>query len=53
MAKQSIDQLLVTHPDSNASTLELDDGSRVAVIGGGPAGSFFTYFLLSRLRKVL
>lgn len=26
--------------------LELDDGSRVAVIGGGPAGSYFTYFLL-------
>jgi flavin-dependent dehydrogenase len=26
--------------------LELQDGDRVAVIGGGPAGSFFTYFLL-------
>lgn len=25
---------------------ELDDGSRVAVMGGGPAGSFFSYFLL-------
>ena len=24
----------------------LEDGSRVAVIGGGPAGSFFSYFLL-------
>jgi flavin-dependent dehydrogenase len=24
----------------------LEDGARVAVIGGGPAGSFFTYFLL-------
>ena len=23
----------------------LEDGSRVAVIGGGPAGSFFAYFL--------
>jgi flavin-dependent dehydrogenase len=51
MAKQSIDQLLVTHPVSNASTLELDDGSRVAVIGGGPAGSFFTYFLLDMARR--
>lgn len=28
------------------SNLRLDDGSRVAVIGGGPAGSFFSYFLL-------
>ncbi|HXI20880.1 MAG TPA: hypothetical protein VNH46_07345, partial [Gemmatimonadales bacterium] len=27
--------------------LRLVDGSRVGVIGGGPAGSFFSYFLLS------
>lgn len=26
--------------------LQLEDGSRVAVVGGGPAGSFFAYFLL-------
>lgn len=26
--------------------LQLDDGARVAVIGGGPAGAFFAYFLL-------
>ena len=26
--------------------LKLDDGSKIAVIGGGPAGSFFTYFAL-------
>jgi flavin-dependent dehydrogenase len=26
--------------------LQLDDGSRVGVIGGGPAGSFFSIFLL-------
>jgi flavin-dependent dehydrogenase len=25
---------------------ELEDGSRVAVVGGGPSGSFFAYFLL-------
>jgi len=25
---------------------KLQDGSRVAVVGGGPAGSFFSYFLL-------
>jgi flavin-dependent dehydrogenase len=29
-----------------ASNLKLDDGSQVAVLGGGPAGSFFSYFLL-------
>lgn len=26
--------------------LSLEDGSRIAVIGGGPAGSFFSYFFL-------
>ena len=29
-----------------SSPLTLENGSRVAVIGGGPAGSFFSYFLL-------
>jgi len=28
------------------NNLTLEDGSRIAVIGGGPAGSFFTYFAL-------
>lgn len=28
------------------SKLELTNGARVAVMGGGPAGSFFSYFLL-------
>jgi flavin-dependent dehydrogenase len=28
------------------SGISLEDGSRVAVVGGGPAGSFFSYFLL-------
>ena len=27
-------------------SLKLDDGSRVGVVGGGPAGSFFSFFLL-------
>ena len=30
----------------------LVDGSRVAVLGGGPAGSFFTYFLLDMAERV-
>jgi flavin-dependent dehydrogenase len=30
----------------------LQDGGRVAVIGGGPAGSFFTYFLLQMADRV-
>ena len=32
--------------------LNLQDGSRVAVIGGGPAGSFFTYFLLRMAEEI-
>ena len=30
----------------------LVDGSRVAIIGGGPAGSFFSYFLLAMAERV-
>ena len=32
--------------ENNRNNLTLDDGSKIAVIGGGPAGSFFTYFAL-------
>jgi flavin-dependent dehydrogenase len=31
---------------SGPSPLELEDGSRVAVVGGGPAGSFFSTFCI-------
>ena len=30
----------------------LENGSRVAVVGGGPAGSFFAYFLLTFAKRV-
>jgi len=30
----------------------LNDGARVAVVGGGPAGSFFCYFLLDMAERV-
>jgi flavin-dependent dehydrogenase len=32
--------------ESPAAGPRLEDGARVAVVGGGPAGSFFSYFLL-------
>jgi flavin-dependent dehydrogenase len=32
--------------------LQLQDGCRVAVIGGGPAGSFFSYFLLETAKRI-
>jgi flavin-dependent dehydrogenase len=42
--RQVLNQVLGTPPP--ASRLPLHDGDRVAVIGGGPAGSFFSFFLL-------
>jgi flavin-dependent dehydrogenase len=31
--------------------IELTDGSRIAVVGGGPAGSFFSYYALEYARR--
>jgi flavin-dependent dehydrogenase len=38
---------LLRHHDRGHEPLQLGDGSRVAVIGGGPSGSYFAYFLLN------
>ena len=35
-----------------APAMPLRDGARVAVMGGGPAGAFFSYFLLAVARRV-
>ena len=41
------------HPQDDAiDGAFLEDGSRVAVIGGGPAGSLFTYFLLEMAERI-
>lgn len=37
---------------NTTENLKLTDGSRVAVMGCGPAGSFFTYFLLDMAERV-
>jgi len=42
-------------PLDNTNTIEkfkLKDGSRVAVIGGGPSGTFFSYFLLDMAARI-
>ena len=39
-------------PTPASAPLQLQDGSRVAVIGGGPAGSFFSYFLLQSAQRL-
>jgi flavin-dependent dehydrogenase len=46
MMTQSIGKDLLASSGGEPSRLELTDGSRVAVLGGGPAGSFTSYFLL-------
>jgi flavin-dependent dehydrogenase len=39
-------------PQGTTDDLRLDEGSRVAVVGGGPAGSLFGYFLLEMANRV-
>jgi flavin-dependent dehydrogenase len=44
---------MTTNWDAHSnSALPLDSGSRVAVIGGGPAGSFFGYLILEYAHRV-
>jgi len=38
--------------NNSDNNLKLVSGSKVAVIGGGPAGSFFSYFLLNMIQKI-
>lgn len=38
-------------PSGRAGRAKLENGARVGVIGGGPAGSLFAYFLLSFARR--
>ena len=45
-------RLFSAEPDATPAKLRLDDGSRVAVVGSGPAGSFFSYFLLDLAQRV-
>lgn len=48
----SLASLLAPQPEDDASRIALQAGSRVAVIGGGPAGSFFSYFLLDMAERM-
>jgi len=40
------------HLEDNGSGLRLENGSRIAVIGGGPAGSFFSFFALQAAQRL-
>jgi hypothetical protein len=50
-AARSFERSLTHQTVLSPSRLELTSGSRVAVLGGGPAGSFFSYFLLDMARR--
>jgi len=52
MNNTALSSALNTAPTPPPSDLVLSDGSRVGVIGGGPAGSFFTHFLLDMAERV-
>jgi flavin-dependent dehydrogenase len=41
-----------TTTQNNEEDYSLDSGSRVAVIGGGPAGSLFSFYLLDMARRM-
>jgi flavin-dependent dehydrogenase len=50
--RQKTDAAASTSPPPPSPPLTLDDGSRIAVLGGGPAGTFFSYFLLEMAERV-
>ena len=52
MSVDSLSRTLMKAQRTNSSSLKLDHGSRVAVIGGGPAGSLFSYFLLDMAERI-
>lgn len=41
----------LSSPPARAGSMTLGDGARVAVMGGGPAGSFFSIFLLDLAQR--
>lgn len=52
MDEHAFARLLLRIEKKNSSSLPMEQGSRVAVIGGGPAGSFFSYFLLDMAGRI-
>ncbi|UCG25738.1 MAG: hypothetical protein JSW55_07050, partial [Chloroflexota bacterium] len=46
------DEFLESADAPSQATLQLHDGARVGVIGGGPAGSFFSFFLLDMAQNM-
>ncbi len=51
-AKMMFEHKLAIWPKHKSRSLKLGSGSSVAVIGGGPAGSFFSFFLLELAERL-
>ena len=50
--RQELNQLFTTAPGSSSRLEGLREGARVAVVGGGPAGSFFAHHVLREARRL-
>ncbi len=50
--KRAVGGRLTPLSEGERAELALQDGSRVAVVGGGPAGSFFAFFLLKMAEAI-
>jgi flavin-dependent dehydrogenase len=50
--QKSVADLLSSPAMHDRSAFELHDGSRIAVVGGGPASSFFSFFLLKMAASI-
>jgi flavin-dependent dehydrogenase len=51
-SQRSVADSFSTNTESGEKDFNLQDGSRVAVVGGGPAGSFFSFFLLKMAHAI-
>jgi hypothetical protein len=51
MNERTFTRQLIRARPASASSQALENGSRVAVMGGGPAGSLFSYFLLTMAER--
>jgi len=52
MLKQVFSQQKGPEPQTDSSSIKLEDGAHVAVMGGGPTGSFFSFFLLDMAERM-
>lgn len=52
MAKQTFKKRQVSGLKDRSSAIKLTDGSRIGIIGSGPAGSFFNYFILDMAERI-